>query len=366
MRVLVVSGELDSVTGPSTLAAGRGLKDLGHDVVVASLSPAAIDSDSMIADVPIIAPEVPDSGGAWLRLIAARTAPDVIHAQGAVAAVAAYAAAGTRCPIVVSAPLVDSGTRAPDGVLRACAAATALVAPTVDAATRLQHALGAEAERIHVIPPTADHDPWDVTARGRARAGRIVGVLSDLAMEAAIDDFLHAAAAIIARRADVSFVVLGDRPERQRLERVAAVLGIREKVGFLRERGAASGVLGRLDVLCLPGPSDATPFAAVQSMAAGTPIVAANVPELTEIVGSGRDAMLAPPSDPAALADAVCQVLDRALVARRVTRAARRRWRHLYSVARVAGRHERLYLDCLEPGAAIELRGEARPVPASA
>lgn len=373
LRVLVASAELDSVTGPSTLATGRGLKDLGHEVVVASLSPAPIDRASLPAEVPIVAPEIAGesdverAGAAWLRLIAARMKPDVIHAQGGIAAVAARAATGHGCPLVVSAPLRPGAADLRAGVLDACRGATALVAPTRDAAARLQMMTGADERRLQVIPPTADHHPWDAALRGnRTRPGRMVGALSDLVMEAAMEDFLHAAASIVAQRSDVTFVVLGDPRQRRRLEQVAAVLGIRERVGFVRDLGHARSVLGRLDVLCLPGGSDSTPFAAVHAMAAGTPIVAADVPELVETVGSGRDALLVPPADAEGLGAAVCQVLDRALLARRLTRAARRHWRHAHSVSRVAARYERLFLDCVEPQPAASPAAEALVAPASA
>lgn len=373
LRVLAVSAELDSVTGPSTLAACRGLKDLGHDVVVASLSPAPIDRASLPAEVPIVAPEITGAqdvehdGAAWLRLIAARMKPDVIHAQGGLAAVAARAATGQGCPLVVSAPLRSGATDPLAGVLDACRGATALVAPTRDAAARLQAMTGAEDQRLRVIPPTADHHPWEAALRGgRTRPGSMVGALSDLVMEAAIEDFLHAAASIVAQRSDVTFVVLGDPRHRRRLEQVAAVLGIREKVGFVRDLGHARSVLGRLDVLCLPGASDSTPFAAVHAMAAGTPIVAVDVPEVVETVGSGRGAFLVPAADAEGLGAAVCQVLDRALLARRLTRNARRHWRHAHSVPRVAARYERLYFDCVEPAPAAVPAAEPLPMPASA
>ncbi len=73
-----------------------------------------------------------------------------------------------------------------------------------------------------------------------------------------------------------------------------------ELPGELRRAGCALGIFGS-------GPKAARviPNKAFQAIACGTPLVTADTPAARELLTGGRDAVLVPPGDPQALADAV-------------------------------------------------------------
>jgi glycosyltransferase involved in cell wall biosynthesis len=146
-------------------------------------------------------------------------------------------------------------------------------------------------------------------------------------------------------------VLAGAGPERPRLERAAAALGVADRLRFAGP--VAYHDVPRLyasaDVLCLP--SVPTPYwqeqfgmVLVEALACGLPIVAADSGSIGEVLGDA--AVLVPPYAPAALAEALAALRDdperrRELAARGGQRAAER-----YDAARVAasvaGHYERL------------------------
>jgi glycosyltransferase involved in cell wall biosynthesis len=72
--------------------------------------------------------------------------------------------------------------------------------------------------------------------------------------------------------------------------------------GFRRDVGAC---LAAADVVALPSLHEGLGVAALEAMAAARPVVASRVGGLAEVVVDGESGVLAPPGDPAALADAL-------------------------------------------------------------
>ena len=80
--------------------------------------------------------------------------------------------------------------------------------------------------------------------------------------------------------------------------------------------------LGRLAVLALPSLIENCPMALLEAMATGIPAVAARVGGVPEVAPEGT-ALLVPPRDPGALAEAIAALLDDPALARAQAAAAR-------------------------------------------
>jgi glycosyltransferase involved in cell wall biosynthesis len=144
-------------------------------------------------------------------------------------------------------------------------------------------------------------------------------------------NLIPAAAALAARRPGARFTILGsdwDHPAliayRGRLEALVSELGLS---GRLRLAGARSDVLEwlrGLDVFVHP-PTEPDPFPAVvlEAAAAGCPIVATRTGGIPEAVAHERSALLVPPGDADALAEAVRRLLDDGDLANRLRGEAR-------------------------------------------
>jgi D-inositol-3-phosphate glycosyltransferase len=70
------------------------------------------------------------------------------------------------------------------------------------------------------------------------------------------------------------------------------------------------------DVVAVPSRREPLGLAAVEALACGTPVVAANVGGLREVVRDGENGLLIPPDDAVALAEALSRMLDEGLRAR--------------------------------------------------
>jgi glycosyltransferase involved in cell wall biosynthesis len=180
------------------------------------------------------------------------------------------------------------------------------------------------AARLHVIPGGWERarfgGPWEdpLPALPRPRiafCGRLEG-------EKDVATLVRAFARL---RENVWLVVVGDGSERPELERLAARLGVADRVRFLGFVAPADvpAILAHVDVLALPSRFEELGSAALEALVVGVPIVASNVGGLPDAVGDAG--LLHPPGDAEACARRLDAVLgDRALAAR-LSAAARRR-----------------------------------------
>jgi starch synthase len=100
-------------------------------------------------------------------------------------------------------------------------------------------------------------------------------------------------------------------------------------VEVIRDARPGDGVVPRLlaesAVFTLPSEIDKSPYAVLEAMAAGIPVVASNVAGIPEMVPDGEAGILVRPGDPRALAGAIASLLDDEPKRRRMGEAARRR-----------------------------------------
>jgi glycosyltransferase involved in cell wall biosynthesis len=148
---------------------------------------------------------------------------------------------------------------------------------------------------------------------------------------------------LIAERLDVEAVLVGDGPERRRLEALAAELGVTERIRFLGARPNAEmpGLLSSGELAVFPSLMEATSVAALESMACELPVAASRVGGLPQIVDDSVGALFEP-ADPESLAQVVVGLLERRDLAS-LGAEARARVVGRWSNARLAARHLEIY-----------------------
>ncbi|HME06733.1 MAG TPA: glycosyltransferase family 4 protein [Bryobacteraceae bacterium] len=114
-------------------------------------------------------------------------------------------------------------------------------------------------------------------------------------------------------------ILVGDGPERMQLEASAG-----EGVTFTGQVQDTAMYYAASDVMVLPSLTEGSPNVLLEAMACGVPSVATYVGGIPEIVKDGESALLAPPSDSAALARAIRTVLDDGELRTRLVSNARR------------------------------------------
>jgi glycosyltransferase involved in cell wall biosynthesis len=146
-----------------------------------------------------------------------------------------------------------------------------------------------------------------------------------------VDVAVRALARVRAVEPAAELVVLGEGPERERLDGLARELDV--PVHLLGRVPDVAAWLRRADVLVHPARWEGFGLALLEAMLAQLPVVATNVSSIPEIVAEGETGLLVPPDDPGALAEALARVLaDPGTFGA----AGRDRAREEFSVARMA------------------------------
>ncbi|MCY4400061.1 MAG: glycosyltransferase family 4 protein [Gemmatimonadetes bacterium] len=157
-------------------------------------------------------------------------------------------------------------------------------------------------------------------------------------------EFFVRALPVILAGVDVDVIVIGDGPERERLEGLAAALGVAARIDFLGARLHAEmpALLSSADLAVFPSLVEATSVAALESMACGLPVAASAVGGLPEIIDDDVGGLFAP-GDPEALAAGVLKLLASPDGLRERGIAARERVVARWSNERLVDRHLDVY-----------------------
>ena len=246
-----------------------------------------------------------------------------------------------------------------------------VIATCSDEAFELR-SLGVPSRRIALAPCGVDPQLFRPDGRVDRRGARYRVLSVGRLVPRKGVDLVVRALALLAERGleDVELVVGGTDgsaadpdPEVARLSALAEELGVADKVRFLGQvaREDMPALLRSADVVaCTPWYE---PFGIVplESMACGTPVIAASVGGLIDTVVDGVTGLHVPPRDPEAIAAALAVLLPDDDRRAALGRAGRRRVESRYTWARVAAQTERIYQDVLAQArqAPADLEGAA-------
>jgi len=141
----------------------------------------------------------------------------------------------------------------------------------------------------------------------------------------------------------IRLYVFGEGPLEPSLRALAAELGLEDRVSFLGFRENMPGYLRQLDAMAMPSRHEGIPYAALEAMSMGVPLVASDVGGLHEILEHERDALLVPPEDPARLADAITRIHDDGDLRARLARHAREKVNERFLAAPMVDRYLDVY-----------------------
>jgi glycosyltransferase involved in cell wall biosynthesis len=261
-----------------------------------------------------------------LRRIVREVEPDVVHTHTAKAGLLGrLAALGGPCrPLVVHTyhghvlrhyfgPLTSSWMRVAER--RLARRSDRLVAVSRHVADELHHELrvGRDAQWA-VVPPGIDPE----RTAAQPDAGRelraeldvaddevLIGVVGRLEP---VKQPLRALSAFAALPAGsrARLLVMGEGSLGDEVRQVVSTL---PGAHWLPSRPGLGALWGALDLLILPSRSEGLPQAVVESLRAGVPVLASNVGGLPELVDDGRDGLLVPAEDDAALARGLAELV---------------------------------------------------------
>lgn len=155
---------------------------------------------------------------------------------------------------------------------------------------------------------------------------------------------------------NLRLLLVGDGPDRPRLERLASASGVRDLVTFVGHQTDVTPYYTLANLMVLPSGTEGSPNALLEAMAAGLPIVATAVGGVPEIVLGTDAAILVQKNDPAALARAIAKILDSQQLQSQLSSAARKT-ASLYSRQAYCDFLVSLYQDCLKQTGTLQEAG---------
>jgi len=283
-----------------------------------------------------------------LRGLLRQRRPDVVHGHSSIGGVLAR---------VVATPGRFARVYTPNGLAagRSATAVERVLGPVTDRLVAVSPSERDEVLRRRLVPPdrvvtipngiVADEPlPADLRALAAIPDGvRLVGSMGRLAAQKAPEVLVAAFGAIARARPDVHFVVIGDGPQRALFEEAVAVAGLGPRLHHLIAVPEAARYLGGLDVFVLASRFEGGPYAPLEAMRAGVPVVVTDVVGNRDVVDDGRTGLLVPSDDPASLADAVIGLLDDRGRRRALADAGRGDVTSRFTVEAMAAAHVDLY-----------------------
>ena len=210
--------------------------------------------------------------------------------------------------------------------------------------------LGYPRERMSVIPNAVEQPPVPRLTRsallqecGLPDDALLVCYVGRLAKQKRVDDLLWAAQVLRQAEPRAYFLIVGDGPERNRLEQHAREVECSGHVRFLGHRADAADIMQCCNVFWLGSSFEGMSNSLLEAMACGLPVVCTSIPPNREVVTHDVHGYLVDIGDGAAFAQYTVRLLQQPDLAGRLGAAGRARIEQEFTVQTMVERHVGLY-----------------------
>lgn len=241
---------------------------------------------------------------------------------------------------------------------------TARVACVSESVARFVRSQGFPAEKLIVIPNAIEaeqicrddpaHTPVTDGQIAAPRSRVVPGeerckviFVGRLDHQKGIDLLIRAWQQLAASFPDHDLMLVGEGPQRTKIEQQVASLGLSHRVSLLGWRPDVPELLRRSELFVLPSRWEGMPNALLEAMAQGLPVVATNVEGVREVLGDAGGAQLVPAESVEALANQIARILAAPALARQLGEQNQRRVASQFSVSRMVDGYVGVYREVL-------------------
>jgi glycosyltransferase involved in cell wall biosynthesis len=153
---------------------------------------------------------------------------------------------------------------------------------------------------------------------------------------------------VVRQGVNAHLVLVGEGPERSRIQEVVQQQQLEERVRFLGLRRDIPRLLSAADLFLLTSVSEGIPLTLIEALAVGLPVVATRVGGVQEVIEDGKTGLLAPRGDDVALAKHVLRLAGDPALSRQMAELGPERARALFSDCQMHDRYSRLYREMLQ------------------
>lgn len=197
---------------------------------------------------------------------------------------------------------------------------------------------GWSSERVHYVPNFVAEDaavPVHRDTFSTPPNAPLILALGRLHKNKAFDVLIRAVAAI----PDVYLWIAGQGPLRGELEGLASHLGVMPRVRFLGWRDDVAALYAAADVFVCPSRHEPLGNVVIEAWAQAIPVIAAAAQGPLQLIEDGRDGILVPVDDAAALGIAIRRLLFERDLAENIGAAGRRAYEQRFTEAAVVARY---------------------------
>ncbi|MFZ0639621.1 MAG: glycosyltransferase [Candidatus Acidiferrales bacterium] len=197
---------------------------------------------------------------------------------------------------------------------------------------------------IERVDPAKAHPEGIRESLGFSKGDLVLLAMARLEPQKGHRILLQALALLQTQFPNMRLICLGTGALQDELKKVTQDLGLEAIVRFVGFQSNVSDWLAAADIGVLPSFYEGLPLAAVETLAAGLPIVATAVDGTPEVVIDGETGLLVPPGDPAAMADAISKLARQPELRRKFAVAGRERVLKQFTIQRQVEQTSNLYL----------------------
>jgi glycosyltransferase involved in cell wall biosynthesis len=283
-----------------------------------------------------------------------RLKPDIVHTW--LFAANAY---GRQAAIAARVPHIVAGERCVDlwktglhfAIDRALARRTERIITNSTGVKDFYVSRGLPAEKFAVIPngiqPTPPSEPISrdnlLKQLQLPPGARLIGAVGRLWPQKRVKDLIWAVDLLKSTRDDAHLLIVGDGPQRWRLERYRDQNQITERVHFLGERDDVPRLMPHFDVLWLASQYEGQSNAIMEAMAAGVPVIATDIPGNRDLVAPDETGYLLPLGDRYEFTRRTHWLFDDEPLRRRLGEAGRQRILRDFTIEQMVHHHATLY-----------------------
>jgi glycosyltransferase involved in cell wall biosynthesis len=147
---------------------------------------------------------------------------------------------------------------------------------------------------------------------------------------------------------DVHLILVGDGPDREKLEKATQDLGIEARVHFTGMRRNIPEILSGMDIFALSSRWEGMPNVILEAMAMGLPVVTTDVAGTSDLVQNDINGFLVPVDDVEKTAECLKKLIDSPTLRIWMGKNARSRCEKEYSLDSMVCRTTKLYEDLIK------------------
>lgn len=204
--------------------------------------------------------------------------------------------------------------------------------------------------RIRLVPNGVDWREYTSAAKARpspeVSPAVVLGAIAPLRPEKNIEALLRIVAELQARHS-LELTIIGDGPERRRLEALAGELGLSKACRFQGLRHDVADAMAPIDIFMMPSKTEQMPISLLQAMASAKPVVAYDVGDIAHMVSADNGPYIVPREDEQALARCTEQLIVDAALRRKIGEGNLERVKEQFAASTMFERYTACYLDVL-------------------